>query len=495
MIAEVEASVADRRRQTSNPSTASRLIALAEENGTLVLVICAAAFAFLVRLPTAVAADTWMVLLAGRDIVQHGLPSHDSFTVWAHGRTWVDQQWLAQAALYSLQRLGGIRLALLAQAALATSGFTAACAVARRQGASALSVTWIGALGLLAYYPEAVTMRSQSFGYPLFVAVLAVLLGDAQRRSKRVFVVFPLLAIWANLHGSVVLGAALVSVYGLLELRGATRRGWVRPLSLLVLPWGCTLASPYGASLPSYYRWIFFDAHFGQFITEWAPTTLRLVTASVFALAIGGAWLFGRARTEAPAFEALVFTATGVLAFRAERNMPWFGLTAVVVLPILLDRIRVPTAPPRRANRILALAACLGVLLTTLAVAARGNSWFLQRYPSAPADAAVQAAGTAQRVFANESYADWLVWTHPQLSGRIAFDARFELLTNRQLVSLFDFRTGVGVGWHAAADGYDVLVLSGRDEARAISRLLKGGRVTRVADEGGIVVLRRRTTA
>ena len=57
-----------------------------------------------------------MALLSGRVVAQHGLPSHDTLTVWAHGRTWVDQQWLAQLALYGLERLGGLPLVLLVHA-------------------------------------------------------------------------------------------------------------------------------------------------------------------------------------------------------------------------------------------------------------------------------------------------------------------------------------------------------------------------------------------
>jgi hypothetical protein len=473
----------------------TRAVAFAEENGTLVMVVCAAAFAFLVRLPTALAADSWMSLLSGREIVGHGLPTHDTITVWAHGRQWVDQQWLAQVAMYGLERLGGFRLALIAHAALAAGGFTAACAVARRRGASAISVTWIGALSLYVFYPEAVTMRAQSFAYGLFVAVLAILLRDSRQRSNAALLVFPLLVLWANVHGSVVVGAALVSLYGLLALRTARKSGWVRPIVLTVLPWGCMLASPYAASLPSYYRWVFFGVHFNRYITEWAPTSLSLAALPVYVIAIGGAWLFGRARRRPAAFEALAFLATAAMALEAKRNMPWLGLAAVVILPTLLDSLRT-TAPaePRRVNRLLSAVAILGTAATIAVVASKPESWFLRGYPSAPARLAAAAAGKSKRIFANEAYADWLVWKYPGLAGRIAFDARFELLTERQLTSLLFFRLGVG-SWAAPATGYAVLVLSGSDESRAISALLDDRRVTRVADDAGIVVLRRKPAA
>ena len=35
------------------------------------------------------------------------------------------------------------------------------------------------------------------------------------------------------------------------------------------------------------------------------------------------------------------------------------------------------------------------------------------------------------KVVSDAGYADWLVWKHPSLRGRIAFDVRFELLGTR----------------------------------------------------------------
>jgi len=42
------------------------------------------------------------------------------------------------------------------------------------------------------------------------------------------------------------------------------------------------------------------------------------------------------------------------------------------------------------------------------------------------------------RVYADVHFSDWLLWHEPALAGRIAFDIRFELLTQRQLVALAD---------------------------------------------------------
>jgi hypothetical protein len=463
---------------------------LLEENGTLVLVVCAFAIVLTTHIPQGLAADGWMALLSGREIVQHGLPSHDMLTVWAHGRRWVDQQWLAQLILYGLQRLGGLRLVMLVHAAFAAGGLAAAAVLTRRLGATARSATWICVPVLVAYYPEAVVMRPQSFTYVLFVAVFGLLLLDRERESRRVFLVLPILVLWANLHGSVVVGSALVSLYGVLRLVGR-KAGGARFAALAALPWACILASPYAADLPSYYEKILVSAHFGRYVTEWRAATPGIATAPLYLLVVVGAWLLGRVRGNASLFEAIAFFLTAAMAFQAVRNMAWFGLVAVVVLPRLLDGLRGKVDDPKRLNRMIATVALAGTLVTVLGVAAENRAWFLTSYPPATADAAAKAAGAHGRVFANEAFADWLVWSHPNLSGRIAFDSRFELLNDRQLRSIVEFRARVG-DWQKIADGYSVFVLDAAgDEKEVVRSLVDSGVAKQAAKHGGIAVLSR----
>src|SRR5262245_9493193 len=94
--------------KVSAEPTTRGLGAFLEANGTLVLVIGAFAAVLITHLRTALASDAWMALLSGRVVAEHGLPSHDTLTVWAHGHDWVDQQWLAQYVLYELERAGGL---------------------------------------------------------------------------------------------------------------------------------------------------------------------------------------------------------------------------------------------------------------------------------------------------------------------------------------------------------------------------------------------------
>lgn len=473
---------------------AVRLAASLEDNGTLVVVVAAFAAVLVTHLRTALAADGWMALLSGR-VVAHGLPSHDALTIWAHGRKWVDQQWLAQLVLYELERLGGLRLVLLVHAALVTLGLGGAAALARRMGGSARSATWVALPVLIAFWPGAAIMRPQSFAYVLFVGVLWLLLDDPHRKSRRVYLVLPLLVLWANLHGSVVVGSALVSGYALVEVAGslwkAPRTVHPRSIVLLVAPWLCVLASPYAASLPHYYRTIF-SSGFGTYVTEWTPTTLTLLHAPIYLLALGGLWLFGRTGGRASTFEKLAFIGLSLLAFDAVRNAVWLALISLALLPRLMDALRAPAVEPKRMNRMLAIAMLAGVLVATVAVALKPLSWFTnEQYPVAAENAAATAAGAGGRVFANERYADWLVFAHPQLAGRIAYDSRFELLTGRQLHSVIELRNLVA-SWHSTLRGYSVFVLDKVDDGKPIRALVRAKEARVVLRRGPVVVLQRR---
>src|SRR5262249_7315934 len=150
-------------------------------------------------------------------------------------------------------------------------GFTVAAATALRHGASARSTAIVTLLTMVVALDQA-AYRAQTLAVLLFALVLLVLLDDEARPSRRVYLSFPLLALWANVHGSVVLGAALVSLFGLTlafkELR-ADRRVSEKAVALAGVPWLCTIASPYGLELPGYYLRLLHNPTLSHFVSEW----------------------------------------------------------------------------------------------------------------------------------------------------------------------------------------------------------------------------------
>jgi hypothetical protein len=343
---------------------------------------------------------------------------------------------------------------------------------------------------MIAYYPVASVLRPQTFAFPLFTAVLWLLLTDVRRPSRRVFAVLPILALWANLHGSVLLGAMLVSLAGLVamfEKRRPTGRG----LGLLLAPWACVFVSPYALHLPAYYEKILVSGDFSKYVSEWAPTTLKGVTAPVYLVVLAGLWLLGRYGRDLPLFEQLAFVVTGVIAFQAIRDIAWVALVAVAVLPPLVDRLRRPTEEPRRLNRILGLTILATLVISVAGVAAESTSWFTAGFPARAASVAGADAGSQGKVFATSPYADWILWSQPQLAGRVAFDSRFELLTPTQVSHLTYFEARAG-NWRQTARRYRVFVLSRRTDrafAQALMRQLPARVVFRSPQ---VVVLQRR---
>jgi hypothetical protein len=258
-----------------------------------------------------------------------------------------------------------------------------------------------------------------------------------------------------------------------------------------VLPPLALLVSPYGLDLVDYYRTTLLNPAFSAMVNEWQAPTIGPTTAPFFALVGLVAWLLGRHRRVLTGFEQLALLATALAGLEAQRNIVWFALTALVLMPVLLTAALGPEADrPRqvlRLNAALGAAALvvLGVLVTT--TLARPASDFERPFP---AEAAAVAARSDGRVLANVKYADWLLWREPGLAGRVAYDARFELLSRRQILQIYDFGVPFGGSWRTAAAGYDVLVLDRDEDRYAIQGLRAAG--ARVAYRGaGLVVLTR----
>jgi hypothetical protein len=96
------------------------------------------------------------------------------------------------------------------------------------------------------------------------------------------------------------------------------------------------------------------------------------------------------------------------------------------------------------------------------------------------------------RIFATESYADWLLFDDPQLAGRVAYDARLEILTRSELSRIVAFRTEHGIDWDRVTRGYGLLVLDPVSDAGAIKLLRRSKGTTVLFRNHSIVVLRRR---
>jgi hypothetical protein len=477
-------------RPRLRPNARALRAAASTDAGSVVL---AAVLAFwflllIVTLPLQVVQDSWLTLVSGREVAHHGLPHHDSLTVWTLGTRWVDQQWLGQLFYYGLARLGGIRAVLLVHALVLVSSVAIGMRAARSLGASVPSVVVAG-LAALTVAPWATQMRTQDLGELAFVLVLALLALDARQPSRRVYLVVPLLFVWANVHGSVVLGAGLVALRAALLVRGRLRRSLVLFAGAVVSP----LVSPYGFSLVGYYHGLLANPLLHSVVNEWGPGAPSPRTAAFYALALATVWLIGRHGKRITGFEQLALLLTLCAGVTAIRSIVWFGLTALVLLPRLVDPLVCNLDFSRfgRFTRPLGALTIASVAATAAYAATRPAAWYLSQWPVAQSEriAAVANRSGTRPVFADDRYADWLLWTEPELRGHIAYDVRFELFRPKQLNLLVDYRNRVGPTWRDAASGYAVHVFDPTLQPDLEAGLRTGQRLQAVVRAPHIVVL------
>jgi hypothetical protein len=511
-------SLAFPRDAARTSATRRALPAVFSRRGSDVLVAVAVvtlAAVLLANLPSAFDVDSWLALVAGRDLWQNGLPHHETLTVLAHGTAWIDQQWLSQLGSYGLFRVGGLALLGVANVGLIVLAVTGAIVGARRLGGHPKAVMAVLPLCLFMIVPSR-QVRTQEFAMPLFVALVYLLATDSRSPSRRVYWCLPILVLWANLHGTVTIGALLVALRGVtvawkrretLTRSLANWRQWVRPLALGLGGPMCMLLTPYGLGILGYYRTMLLGSALRHTVTEWQPVTSSPGTAAVFFIAAGIAvWSFGRHRSQSTTWERIALLVLAAGSISVIRNILFFGLFALMVMPVSLaigSRAQGVGRPGTdrwrgRINALLALAAVATALIALIATLVRPAATLELRYQRPAMLAAVERATQADpslKVLAEDRFADWLLWRDPALSGRIANDVRFELLSAGQLNRINAVFGVIGPDWKQGARGYRLIVLDKKAVADAAQAFLHeaGSRV--LYDDGERLVILRDASA
>ena len=453
------------------PSVLVSVRALIEREALVIAVIGMWTALLFVLMPALVVSDTWLSLVDGRLIAQHWLPHHDTLTLWTLGRSWIDQQWGAHLILYELAAHGGLRAALGVGVACVVAALVVVAVAARKLGASQRSTALALMLPIVAA-PWLVQVRSQSFGLVLFVAVYALLAYDTRRPGKRVLWVLPLLVLWANLHGSVALGAGLSLLYGLFAARRRSDR-W-RGLLLAGGAPLCVLASPYGFRLIAYYRLMLVHPPLASFVNEWQPAKIATYTAIFFGSAFVLSALWGAHRNVLTPFERWALPLLLIGALTAVRNTVWFELAVGIALPRLLDAVwpaRMTLTPSiRRANLLISSATLVAVVVIGAVELTRPQAWFDHGASPTLAAAVSRAAGTDGAVLADDEHSDWLLWFEPALTGRVAFDVRFELFSTAELDQIALLRAGSHPVWRRCGSLARVVTFDGPGDERAALR-------------------------
>ena len=443
-----------------SPSIVRRI---AEEEYILVVLLAGFALIFLLIFPPALLVnDSWLNLMAGREVIEHGLPSRDEITTYGFGNVWTDQQWLAQVFMYGLFSLGGYALLSIMACAFVVGAFTIAAAASRSLGAGARAI-WLLFLPVLIAAALGWSIRAQMLTLPLYTGLLWLLAREARRPSSRVWLALPMLVLWANMHGSAALGALLVMLLGAYELLRSRGRTWARSLALVVAAPLALLVTPYGpATTARYYHLMLVDPPFKGMVTEWnwpapASNTIAFYVLLVISVPVV---IWGRRRLTVFDIAVLVLTFAG--AMTAIRGIPWFAFACMVYVPVAIGRSlesRNPAEPRRGFNTVICIGLVSAVLVSAGGLFTRSDAWFESYWPSAPADAVRSALQPGDRVFAPDRFSDWLLWKIPELRGRMGYDVRFEVYDRAFFSRLNAYNWETGADWKSFADGFRIVVV------------------------------------
>jgi hypothetical protein len=283
--------------------------------------------------------DYWWSVRLG-DVIRatHTIPMDDPLVYTPIRGPIVDGQWLAKVLLSWLHELGGVELSLALRSAITIVTALILLWACRRDGAGPRSAAITSALAVILFAPG-LAVRPQLFAVVPFLLVWRAAL-NPPRPAVAILLVAPLVAFWANVHGSFVVMAPLLGA----GLVNAVVARWRRDESPTVRRWvvlavACALApllNPYGLALAGYVGDTILvnggGTALGVLGVEWLPPELRSAYGGAFFASIFVVMgLLAAGRRPRPG-EALLMLGFGLLALTSIRHILWWSL---VVTPFI----------------------------------------------------------------------------------------------------------------------------------------------------------------
>lgn len=216
--------------------------------------------------------DTAWLIKTGQYILAHGIPATDCFSFTCPDRPIVIYQWLFAIALGVLFQYGGLWLVGLAAGIVTALIYLCYLPVSMiKQG-----VKPIYAFGLLSLVcsPILFWARPQLISF-LLIAVFTIVLERFRNHgyNKSLWMLPPLMVLWANAHSFWFIGLAMVASYLLIELAQKQCQNRQSLLILLFACIGAILVNPYGWGLITYNLSFTTEPDFGS-IRELQPVLL-----------------------------------------------------------------------------------------------------------------------------------------------------------------------------------------------------------------------------
>ncbi len=336
-------------------------------------------------------------IASGEYIVTHGIPYKDIYSYTAPDFAWVHHEWLADVINYTVyQNFGGYTAVAILYGAL----WTLSVWLLARSNPYRLIVL----LTVVVMLPF-VGVRAVAWSVLLF----AVLILASRQHFRRQLVYVPLLfLLWANIHGSFVVGLVYL-VW--IALFGEQRH---RTIVILTLSLVATLLNPYGIGIYIEVIRTTTDSSLHSRIGEWRPFQLDIATAAL--VGIWGGLIGVRYQTfwqRVIRFENLLL----VMSSLSARHVVLFGLAFLSSFGTIVRSIKIPDTVWRDGTVRAMSGAAVGALCITILYAAtaefQGYSWNREDpYPSQIASQ-LNIRPCSGSVFAHYDFGGYLIWKVP----------------------------------------------------------------------------------
>jgi hypothetical protein len=405
--------------------------------------------------------DLWGHLRFGLDLLDTGrIIRPDPYSFLTAGVTWVNHEWLAEAALAVAWRLAGSLGIILLKLSITLATVAVLYTSLLRRGLTVFGASTVLLINIQMMVPWLGAARPQMFTYLCFAITLAVIV-DAEyamrpgepdptsppsRHGRVLWLLTPVFILWANLHGGFLAGIGIVGLWGLARvvqiLAGhglRAREVWVREIRSIWVPVAVavlgTLATPYAGEL-----WLFMHTALTSRleIVEWNPIEMTsiegLAHLVVLAPAVCG-WFWSRLEKR-PALLFLFFIVV-LLPFVARRHTPLFAIGLILLAgPHEADAVarlferRTAARPTRPANpRVMRVFAGMFVAIAVVCVIASGR--FFQRilvdredYPIEAVEL-LRASGVRGNLATNFNWGEYVLW-HLGPGVKVSIDGRRE---------------------------------------------------------------------
>jgi len=417
----------------------------------------------------------WLAALGG-EIAQLGrIPGGIPYAA-APSIGWENVPVLGELVFHALEGLAGDRGLLLAQALAVACALGLTATDMRRAGVADSPSALCLLLAAVASAPALLVVRAQLFSLALFPLLVLLLREEARSPSRRIWLLVPLVALWSNLHGGVILGLAVAGCY---LIFARLRQQPAVALGVLAASGAALLVTPALLGTLTYYRGVLGSEAAARGEGMWSPLSVSRPFDVAFLVA-GAPLVLLALRSKPHVWEFVALAGLGAAALQSGRNGVWLALFAATPAARTLTGSRSWRIAPSQRMTV-----AVGGLLAALVVLGLARTPTSQAAGRALRDRAAAAArGTP--ILADDVNAEQLA-----LDGRTVWIANpLDAFDHAEQRIYLDWLDGRPDGDALLVQARAVLVTAGSPPAR---RLAQDRRFREVAhDRGGALFVRYR---